>query len=125
MVWPILCGLAKAKYYLLTATPIGGKEAEQIGLVSLCVADDSVIQVARSVAEDLTKRSQYSLQWTKYAMNNWLRLAGPTFDLSLALELLGFAGPEAAEGVEARISQRAPSFNSKELLEALAAGRPS
>src|SRR5213592_4843044 len=36
IVWPLLCGMAKAKYYLLTADFLDGREAERIGLVSLC-----------------------------------------------------------------------------------------
>ena len=39
--WPLLCGMAKAKYYLMTGTSISGEEAERIGLVSLCVDDDA------------------------------------------------------------------------------------
>ena len=31
IIWPLLCGLAKAKYYLLTADFIDGKTADQIG----------------------------------------------------------------------------------------------
>jgi enoyl-CoA hydratase/carnithine racemase len=34
IIWPLLCGLAKAKYYLLTCKPLSGTEAERIGLVS-------------------------------------------------------------------------------------------
>ncbi len=33
--WPLLCGMAKAKYYLLTCETLTGEEAERIGLVSL------------------------------------------------------------------------------------------
>src|SRR5262249_48953978 len=40
ILWPLLCGLAKAKYYLMTADFVDGKEAERIGLVSLCVPRD-------------------------------------------------------------------------------------
>ena len=40
--WPLLCGMAKAKYYLLTCDTLSGEEAERIGLVSLCVDDDQV-----------------------------------------------------------------------------------
>ena len=42
IVWPLLCGMAKAKYYLMTADFIDGKEAERIGLVSLCVPADKL-----------------------------------------------------------------------------------
>ncbi len=34
LLWPLLCGMAKAKYYLLTADFIAGPEAERIGLVT-------------------------------------------------------------------------------------------
>src|SRR5437764_5049955 len=39
LLWPLLCGMAKAKYYLLTADFIDGPEAERIGLVSRGVPD--------------------------------------------------------------------------------------
>ena len=35
IVWPLLCGMAKAKYYLLLCEQVIGEEAERIGLVSL------------------------------------------------------------------------------------------
>ena len=44
--WPLLCGMAKAKYYLLTCETLTGEEAERIGLVSLCVDDDQVLDTA-------------------------------------------------------------------------------
>ena len=47
IVWPLLCGLAKAKYHLLLCEPIDGTEAERIGLVSLCVPEDE-LENARS-----------------------------------------------------------------------------
>src|SRR5207302_3280550 len=40
IIWPLLCGMAKAKYYLLTSDFIDGREAERIGLVSRCVPAD-------------------------------------------------------------------------------------
>ncbi|HEY1000561.1 MAG TPA: enoyl-CoA hydratase/isomerase family protein, partial [Streptosporangiaceae bacterium] len=51
--WPLLCGMAKAKYYLLSCAPLTGAEAERIGLVSLCVADEEVVDRAISIARDL------------------------------------------------------------------------
>jgi enoyl-CoA hydratase len=43
-------------------------------------------------------------------LNNWLRTAGPIFDASLALESLGFFGPEVVEGIAAFREKRAPMF---------------
>src|SRR5437588_3136922 len=48
--WPLLCGMAKAKYLLLTCDPLSGEEAERIGLVSICVDDDEVQDRALAVA---------------------------------------------------------------------------
>src|SRR5438128_11354537 len=39
LIWPLLCGMAKAKYYLLLCEPLSGTEAERIGLISLAVDD--------------------------------------------------------------------------------------
>jgi enoyl-CoA hydratase len=110
IIWPLLCGLAKAKYYLMTCRPISGEEAERIGLVSLCVDDEALQQTALEVATELAHGAPSAIRWTKYALNNWLRMAGPMFDTSTALELLGFAGPEAPEGLAAHLEKRKPNF---------------
>jgi len=110
IIWPLLCGMAKAKYHLLTCEPVSGEEAERIGLVSLCVPDAEVHTRALEVARRLAAGSQTAISWTKYALNSWLRVAGPIFDSSLALEFLGFTGPDAGEGVSARRERRTPDF---------------
>ena len=61
-------------------------------------------------ARRLAAGSQSAIRWTKYALNNWLRLAGPTFDASLALEFIGFGGPDVREGVAAVREKRRPDF---------------
>jgi enoyl-CoA hydratase len=110
IVWPLLCGLAKAKYHLLLCEPIDGAEAERIGLVSLCVPEDELEERALAIAERLAAGSQAALRHTKLALNNWLRLAGPAFDASLALEFLDMTGPDVHEGVAAVREKRKPSF---------------
>ena len=109
--WPLLCGMAKAKYLLLTCEQVYGEEAERIGLVSLCVEDDELQDKALSVAVQLANGAPDAIRWTKYALNNWYRMMGPAFDASTALEMLGFAGAEAAEGVSALKEKRAPNFD--------------
>ena len=110
MIWPLLCGMAKAKYYLMTCKPLTGEEAERIGLVSMCVEDDALQDTAMEVATELGNGAQSAIRWTKYALNNWLRMAGPTFDTSTALEMLGFAGDEVREGLAAHREKRKPDF---------------
>lgn len=111
IVWPLLCGMAKAKYYLLLCEPVIGVEAERIGLVSLCVEDAAVHDKALEVARKLASGSPSAIRWTKYALNNWLRMAGPTFDTSLALEFMGFNGPDVQEGLASLRAKRRPNFN--------------
>src|SRR3954470_23344495 len=55
--WPLLCGMAKAKYYLLTCAVLPGEEAERIGLVSVCVDDEEVHATALQVARKLVAGS--------------------------------------------------------------------
>jgi enoyl-CoA hydratase len=111
IIWPLLCGLAKAKYYLLLCEPLTGEEAERIGLVALCVDDDELEAKSLEVAERLAGMAPAAVRWTKYALNNWLRAAGPIFDTSLALELLGFTGPELREGLAAFREKRPAAFD--------------
>ncbi|MBX3703885.1 MAG: enoyl-CoA hydratase/isomerase family protein [Steroidobacteraceae bacterium] len=110
IIWPLLCGLAKARYYLLTNEPLDGAEAERIGLVSLCVDDDRVRDTALGIAVKLAAGSASALAFTKHALANWLRLAGPSFDASLALEFLGFRLGDVREGLDAVRKRRAPKF---------------
>jgi len=110
LIWPLLCGMAKAKYYLLLCETISGEEAERLGLVSLTCEEGELQAKALEVARKLAAGAQSALRWTKYSLNNWLRMAGPAFDASLALEVLGFTGPEAKEGVASHREKRKPQF---------------
>ena len=111
IIWPLLCGMAKAKYYLLLCDPVSGAEAERIGLISLAVEDAELDGKAVEIAGRLAEGAPSAVRWTKYALNNWFRMAGPTFDTSLALEFMGFTGPEVREGLGSHKEKRKPKFN--------------
>ncbi|NDJ88037.1 MULTISPECIES: enoyl-CoA hydratase/isomerase family protein [Mycolicibacter] len=108
--WPLLAGMAKSKYYLLTCEPLLGEEAERIGLVSKCVDDDDVEETAARIATQLAHGAPTAIRWTKHSLNHWYRMAGPIFDASLGLEFIGFGGPEVREGLAAHREKRAPRF---------------
>lgn len=113
MIWPLLCGMAKAKYHVLLCEPVDGVEAERMGLVSLCVPDDELTTKSEEIAMRLATGAQRPIRWSKYALNNWLRMAGPIFDNSAALEILSFNGPELREGLASLKEKRAPKFDYK------------
>ncbi len=111
IIWPLLCGLAKAKYYLLTADFVDGKTADQIGLVSKSVPGDQLMDEAMKVANKIASGPRDAMSWTKRALNLWVTQAAPAFDASLAFEMLNFMGHDAPEGVNALREKRAPNFD--------------
>jgi enoyl-CoA hydratase len=110
IVWPLLCGMAKAKYHLLLCEPLDGVEAERLGLVSLCVPEDELEERALAIAVRLAAGSQAAIRHTKIALNEWLLAAAPAFDTSLALEFLDMEGLDVHEGVAAVREKRPPRF---------------
>ncbi|MGT2455346.1 enoyl-CoA hydratase/isomerase family protein [Cupriavidus basilensis] len=110
MLWPLLCGMAQAKYYLLLCDQLSGADAERIGLVTMAVEDDELEQKSLDIAIRLAEGAPSAIRWTKYALNNWFRQAGPIFDTSLALEMIGFFGPEVKEGRSAVNEKRPAKF---------------
>ena len=112
IIWPLLCGVAKAKYYLMTADFIDGREAERIGLVTACAPREEVLSRALAIADRLAKGSQGAIRGTKQSINQWMRMAGPIFDHSLATEMLGFLSADAREGLAAVREKRPPNFPS-------------
>ncbi len=112
IIWPLLIGMAKARYYLLTGEMVTGAEAERIGLVAKALPREQVLDEALRVADGLATGAQPAIRLTKRTLNNWLRTAGPTFDQSAAYEMLTFLGPDVVEGYTALREKRAPRFPS-------------
>jgi enoyl-CoA hydratase/carnithine racemase len=110
IIWPLLCGMAKAKYHLLLCEEVDGVEAERIGLVSLCVPEEELEDRALEIARRLSAGSRSAISHTKLSLNEWMKTAGPIFDASLALEFLDMTGPDVREGVAAVREKRPPRF---------------
>jgi enoyl-CoA hydratase len=110
ILWPLLCGMARAKYYLLLSEPFSGEEAAAMGLVSLAVDAQALDAKAVEIASRLAEQAPAATRWTKHTLNHWLRQAAPIFDASLALEFIGFAGPEGREGIDAFLQKRVAAF---------------
>lgn len=110
IIWPLLCGLARAKYYLLTGEMVTGSEAERIGLVARALPREEVLPEALRVADHLATGPQQAIRLTKRALNGWLRTAGPIFDQSAAYEMLTFLGEDVKEGLASLREKRQPRF---------------
>jgi enoyl-CoA hydratase len=112
IIWPLLCGMAKAKYYLLTGDFVSGREAERIGLVSLCVPDEALAAKAMDVATNLATGPRDAIRFTKRALNQWLLQASPIFDHAMALEMLGFFSADMPAGLDGLRRKQKPTFPS-------------
>ena len=112
IVWPLLCGMAKSKYYLMSSDFVSGVEAERLGLVSLCVPSEQLYEKTMVVATDIATGPRHAIKFTKRALNQWLLQAGPIFDHSLALEMLGFFAEDMKAGVKGRREKKRPFFPS-------------
>ncbi|SFW86510.1 enoyl-CoA hydratase/isomerase family protein [Amycolatopsis australiensis] len=110
MIWPLLCGLAKAKLYLLASADLTGEVAERIGLVSLAVPPGDVLDTALGIAQRMAAGPQHALRWTKRSLNHWLRTAVPAFEASIAFEAMSFFGPDLVEALTAQVENRSPRF---------------
>ena len=85
------------------------------GLVAGLLADISIAARSARIVDGHTRLgvaagSTSAIRWTKYSLNNWYRQAGPSFDTSLALEFMGFGGPDVHEGVASLRERRAPKY---------------
>ena len=94
----------------MTSDFVSGREAERIGLVSLCVPDDQLLDKAMDVATGLANGPRHAIRFTKRALNQRLLQAGPIFDHSLALEMLGFFSEDMTAGIEGLRQKRPPTF---------------
>jgi enoyl-CoA hydratase/carnithine racemase len=73
IVYPLLLGFNRARYFLLTGQTIGAQEAHQLGLVAEVLPPDKVLARAWELAEDLAKRPTLLLRYTRLLFTDYLK----------------------------------------------------
>jgi len=73
IVYPLLLGFNRARYFLLTGQTIGAHEAHQLGLVAEVLPQDKVLARAWELAEDLAKRPTLLLRYTRLLFTDYLK----------------------------------------------------
>jgi enoyl-CoA hydratase len=107
VLWSLLCGMQRAKYYALTCEALTGREAERIGLVSLAVPEDEVLPTALRIARQFAHGPQHALSFTKRAFNQWSRLGAlSSLDVGLYLEMLNFLADQDVIAVRTKPDYR-------------------
>ena len=111
VIWPLLCGIARAKEYLMTGDFISAAEAERIGLINHVVPHDEVLTKAMALAQRLANGPTKAIRWTKLACNKRLRdEVNLVLDASLGVEMLTFFTEDHKEAGRAFSERRAPHF---------------
>lgn len=107
VIWPLLVGIHRAKYYLMTGDPITADEAERIGLVNMVVPEEKLMEVSINLAKRLAMGPSLAVSWTKMAINKIIRqYMELVLDLSLAWESHTFNSKDHIEGVNAFMEKR-------------------
>jgi enoyl-CoA hydratase len=87
VIWPLLIGVNRAKYYLMTGDRLTAEEAERIGLVNFVVDDDALLDTAKATASRMARGNIEAVIASKVPINAWLRAhAAQILPLSLAME---------------------------------------
>ena len=99
IVYPLLLGVNRARYFLLTGQRIEAQEAQELGLVNEVMPQSELLPRAWELAEQMAKNSDIVLRYTRVAMN--LVIKRQIHDLlgyGLALEGLGSADTMLNQG---------------------------
>jgi len=111
VIWPLLCGLAKAKEYLMTGDLMTAAEGERIGLINHVVPQPQVMPKAMELAHRLANGPTLAIRWTKLSCNKRLRdEVNLVLDASLAVETLSMISEDHKEATRAFVEKRTPQY---------------
>jgi enoyl-CoA hydratase/carnithine racemase len=89
IIWPLLLGQNRARYFMLTGQVIGANEALGLGLVNEVVAPADLLPRARQIAEYILARPPLAVRLSRSAMTMELkRLVTSYASHGIALEAL-------------------------------------
>jgi enoyl-CoA hydratase/carnithine racemase len=72
-LYPMLMGLNRARYFLLTGETLDARRALELGLVSEVLTSDKLLARAQQLASDLSTRSMLTLRYTRILLTHRLK----------------------------------------------------
>ena len=92
VIYPMLLGLNRGRYFLLTGQTIGARQALELGLVNEILPRQELLPRAWELAEQLTKQSPLVLRYSRVLLTQYVkRQLHDLLGYGLALEGLGSA----------------------------------
>ena len=114
VIWPLLMGVNRAKYFLMTGDRVPAEEAERLGLVNFVVDDGTVVDEALALAARLAAGPGLAISASKMAINGYMRMVSSmVLPLSLSLEGRTMASADHREAVKAFQEKRPPSYTGR------------
>ncbi len=114
LLWPLLIGFSRAKYYMMTGDRLTGEEAERLGLVQFLTEDDELMPQALELAHRLANGPTYAISASKVGINQYLKmLANVIMPAGLGMEELSMTKDDHREAVQAFQEKRDPKFTGR------------
>ena len=111
VIWPLLMGVNRAKYYLMTGERLPAAEAEKLGLVNFVVEHDALMERATEIAVRLAEGPGKAISASKVPINKFIKMVSNlVLPLSLSLEEASMASADAREAAAAFVEKREPKF---------------
>jgi enoyl-CoA hydratase len=114
LIWPLLMGVNRAKYYLMTGDRIPAEEAERLGLVNFVVEDDALMEQTLELADRLADGPALAISASKVAVNQYMKMvSNVVLPLSLKLEEWTMTTEDFREAVAAFAQKRKAKFSGR------------
>ena len=115
LIWPLLIGVNRAKYYLMSGDMISGKDAVDMGLASFYAdTTEAVLPKALEIADRLAEGAPLAIAASKAAINAHMRmLSANIMPISLESEGSTMHTQDFKEAVSAFQEKRKPNFKGK------------
>ena len=112
VIWPLLMGVNRAKWFLMTGDRLSADEAYDMGLVNFVTEDDALLDEALAAADRLAAGPSQAITASKVPINNWIRsvVSGNILPLSLSMEGATMRSQDAKEAGAAFVEKRDPKF---------------